>query len=148
MCSLKRCLWIACLLLCPTTAMAQEGGVLSNLFRRDPGGNAKTVTVDTPSTAIPTPVEVMNGTRVTVTGRKSPVDTCVVATKREELKPEPNPLGQFIKILAGIPIPAAAPERITDDCPRAVAGPDDAARRINSAPVPSGPQSHFWPEQA
>ena len=133
MCSLKRCLWIACLLLCPTTAMAQEGGVLSNLFRRDPGGNAKTVTVDTPSTAIPTPVEVMNGTRVTVTGRKSPVDTCVVATKREELKPEPNPLGQFIKILAGIPIPAAAPERITDDCPRAVAGPDDAARRINSA---------------
>lgn len=133
MCSLKRCLWIACLLLCPVAAIAQDGGALSNLLRRNPGGKARTVTVDTPSTAIPTPVEVMNGTLVTVTGKKSPVDTCIVATKREELKPEPNPLGQFIKILAGIPIPAAAPERITGDCPKAVAGPDDAARRINSA---------------
>lgn len=129
---LIRCFWIVALLLSPIAAMAQDGSALSNLFRRNPGGKARTVTVDTPSTAIPTPVEVMNGTRVTVTGKKSPVETCVVATKREELKPEPNPLGQFIKILAGIPFPASAafPVVCTDDLK---AGPDDGARRINSA---------------
>jgi len=129
----KRVIWILCLLLWPIAATAQEGSALSNLFRRNPGGKEKTVTVNAPSTAIPTPVEVMNGTRVTVTGRKSPVNTCVVAIKREELKPEPNPLGQFIKILAGIPVPAAAPERITEDCPKEFDLADDSARRINSA---------------
>ncbi|MEK6337529.1 MAG: hypothetical protein AABM67_21625 [Acidobacteriota bacterium] len=130
--SLKRCFWIVTLVLCPIAAMAQDGSAVSNLFRRNPGGKAKTVTVDTPSTAIPSPVEVMNGTRVTVTGRKSPVEICVVATKREELKPEPNPLGQFIKILTGIPIPASATFPVV--CPDDLKpGPDDSARRINSA---------------
>jgi hypothetical protein len=133
MCRLRRLVWIAFLLLSPVAAMAQDGSALSNLFRRDPGRGAVTVTIDTPSTAILRPVQVTNGTRVTITGRKSPVDTCTVATKREELPPAPNPIGQFIKILTGIPVPAAAGTRITEDCPAAVAGPDDAARRINSA---------------
>lgn len=130
--SFRRCLLVACLLSCPVAASAQGGSALSNLFRRNPGAADVSVTVDTPSTAILRPVEVNNGTRVTVTGRKSPVDTCTVATKREELAPQPNPLGQFIKILAGIPVPAAA-ARLTADCPAAVEGPDEGARRINSA---------------
>lgn len=129
---LKNSLWIMCLLLHPAAAFAQEGGALSNLFRRDPGRSDETVTVNAPADAIPRPVQVKNGTRVTVTGKKSPVNVCTVATKREELKPEPNPLGQFIKILAGLPSPASA-AALTAGCPAAVAGPDEGARRINSA---------------
>jgi hypothetical protein len=113
--------------------LAQDGSALSNLFRRNPGGGTVKVTVDTPTTAILRPVEVMNGTRVSVTGRKSPVDTCAVATKREELPPAPNPLGQFIKILAGIPIPAAVGPSLAADCGEKVPGPDESAKRISSA---------------
>jgi len=126
--SLKRWFLIVSLLLCPIAAMAQQGSALSNLFRRNPGGGAATVTIDTPNTAIPRPTEVPNATRVTVTGTKSPVDKCTVATTREELPPEPNPLGQLVKILTGIPGAAS----ITT-CAAAVDGPDDSARRINAA---------------
>jgi hypothetical protein len=127
---LKRYFLIVSLLLCPIAAMAQDGSALSNLFRRNPGGGTATVRIDTPNTAIPRPTEVPNATRVTVTGTKSPVDKCTVATTREELPPEPNPLGQLVKILTGIP-GAASVDRTA--CASAVDGPNDSARRINSA---------------
>ena len=128
--SVKRWFLIVSLLLCPIAAMAQQGSALSNLFRRNPGGGAATVTIDTPNTAIPRPTEVPNATRVTVTGTKSPVDKCTVTTTREELPPEPDPLGQLVKVLTGIP--GAASLDSTACAPLADA-PDDSARRINAA---------------
>jgi len=68
-----------------------------------PGGRPRspnTLTVDTsPTPKIPKPLEVRNEAEVTVGGTKSLINNCVVATKREELKPEPNPLAQFLKIV-------------------------------------------------
>lgn len=133
MSKVSRYVWIACLMIWPTVAAAQEPGALSNLFRRNPGGNV-TVTVDAPTDRIPTPVRVNNGTAVTVTGAKSPFSTCTVTTKREELKPEPNPIGQFLKLLAGAaPIPASLADEACP-APAGVAIPDDdEARRIEAA---------------
>jgi hypothetical protein len=133
MSKVSKCVWIACLTIWPAVAAAQEPGALSNLFRRDPGGDV-TVTVNAPTTRIPKPVRVNNGTVVTVAGSKSPISACTVATKREELKPEPNPIGQFLKLLAGAaPIPSALAD---DECPAPAGVPvpdDDEARRIEAA---------------
>lgn len=52
-----------------------------------------------PTPKIPKPLEVRNEAVVTVSGTKSLINTCAVATKREELKPEPNPLAQFLKVI-------------------------------------------------
>jgi len=93
-------LWIAFLMLYPVVALAQDSAV-SKLFRRDTGGT-QTITIDVPATRIPKPVEFNNGTEVTIRVPKQPPTTCVVATKREELKPEPNPIAQFLKIVTGI----------------------------------------------
>lgn len=78
----------------------QNSGGISSLLHRSRGGQ-KTVTIDMPAMSVPKPVEVKNETEVTVKGAKKPVDTCVVQTKREELKPEPNPLASLLKVIIG-----------------------------------------------
>lgn len=81
-------------------AGAPDSSPISSFLHRTQGGK-KTVTINMPATSVPKLVEVRNETKVTITGSKRPVDTCVVATKREELKPEPNPLAQLLKVVIG-----------------------------------------------
>jgi hypothetical protein len=64
--------------------------------------NDLTINTNTPAKEVPKPLEVDNGTVVTVKGSKSFINKCVVATKREEIQPEPNPLAQIIKVLFGL----------------------------------------------
>jgi hypothetical protein len=52
--------------------------------------------------SVPKSIEVGNDTVVTVTGTKSPVESCTVATKCEELKPGSNPIAQFLKVLVSL----------------------------------------------
>lgn len=68
------------------------------------GGKTKDLDINTLAKPleVPRPLEVENRTVVTVMVRKSPINKCVVATKREELAPEPNPLAQIIKVLFGL----------------------------------------------
>jgi hypothetical protein len=93
------------------------------------------INMNPPPRAIPTPLEVKNDTSVTVTGSKKFVDTCKVDTKREELKPEPNPLGQILKVLVGLG-PIALGKIDAKTCPAAPAAdqiPDDPeARRVEA----------------
>jgi hypothetical protein len=90
-----------------------------NLLKRTTGSKDQDLEIDMPPAAVPTPLEVTNGTVVTVTGTKSPVENCVVTTKREELKPEPNPLAQMIKILVGLgTFGVADVAAVANFCPR------------------------------
>ena len=77
--------------------MMQGGGGESTPKRED-------LVIDTAQ--VPEPLKVENGTVVTVKLTKSFEDVCTVATKREELAPEPNPLAALLKIVIGLgPIP-------------------------------------------
>ncbi|HEY0170703.1 MAG TPA: hypothetical protein VGB98_06745 [Pyrinomonadaceae bacterium] len=87
-----------------------------------------------PPTAVPTPLEVRNKAVVTVMVTKSVVNKCEVATKREELKPEPNPIGQLLKILFGlgtIPLASVGEQNLCKN--PVVPVPDDPeARRVEA----------------
>jgi hypothetical protein len=86
----------------------QGGGDGSTAKRKD-------LEINTPATEVPEPLKVENGTVVTVRGKKSFEDVCVVATKREELAPEPNPLAALLKIVIGLG-PIALGEEKTPTC--------------------------------
>lgn len=97
----KRRLWMIFLMLYPVAALAQDS-TLSKLFRRASGGT-ETITISkVPAESIPKPLAVNNDTVVTIKVVKTPTTTCAVATKREELEPEPNPFAQFLKIISGL----------------------------------------------
>lgn len=66
-----------------------------------PGGGEVRV-IDTREYEIPKPFKFLNGTAVTLVVKRSPVNTCTLTMKREELKPEPNPLAQFLKVITGL----------------------------------------------
>jgi prefoldin subunit 5 len=63
--------------------------------------DGEVIFVDAFAYRVPKSVEVPNDTAVTVVVKRSPVNTCTIATKREELKPEPDPLAQFLKVVVG-----------------------------------------------
>ncbi|HZG54420.1 MAG TPA: hypothetical protein VEZ40_20130 [Pyrinomonadaceae bacterium] len=90
----------------------------------------KPVTVDLREYRVPKPVEVPNGTAVTFIMVRRPVNTCTVTTKREELKPEPHPLAQFLGVVRGF-----APLPFFKDADERTAAPKEICE-ANPAPVP------------
>lgn len=105
-----------------------------SIFRRQKA-ESKEIPINTVGAPIvPKPVETTNGSTITVSGNKLPVNICTVAFKREEIKPEPNPFASFLSILVKIAgsVSAASGENVPIMCEmeKEISYPDNDAKQI------------------